>query len=95
MANLESLGSAGSSKIRLSIHQGEGNGQAAIDCHPIRDREIELIENDTLSNVPGELRVSEHAGNGSCPESLVDNLKFIIASADVCQRPPRAAARWG
>ena len=63
----------------LAEHQGERDGEAVVDVHPVDDGEIEVLLDHGLRDVPGEIRRAFHDGTGARAKAFVGGLEFVGA----------------
>ena len=66
--------------LRRAEHQVHRHGQAVIDLHLVADGEIELVEDDRLRDVRGELRMALHHRHRARSPAFVGGREFRRAA---------------
>ncbi len=62
-------------RIRLPVHHRQRDGEPVIDGHLVDDREVELVEDQRLGQVPRQLRMARHRRDGPGPVPLVGRIE--------------------
>ena len=66
--------------IRLAEHHRERHGAAVIDVHLVHDGHVEIIEDQALGDVPGQIGVADHIGHRARTPALVGGLEALRAA---------------
>ncbi len=66
--------------LGLAEDHAQRHGAAVVDVHLVHDGHVEVVEDQALGDVPGEIRVADHVGHRARAPALVGRLEASRAA---------------
>ena len=66
--------------LRFAVDHAQRHGAAVVDVHLVHDGHVELVEDQALGDVPGEVRMADHVGHRARAPAFVGRLEHFRAA---------------